>query len=224
MKWDNSSSQDQLDALRPTTHGWRQSLLRNLSLTAWMGTSDLSIDRCFLEAFSHTGFSPNVLDGSAATASSSYYYAHELDADMDKIISLAANEGFEDGMEGRTFHSLNLFLYEHPVRGMQHLATRLQSEHMNQGVAADIVRALGQIDHSQSHDDRVYVAECLLYSPSPLARDASAVALGDLEDERSIPALQRAVDEEPIAPLRADMQASLDGLVKGINGVHPEET
>ena len=126
-------------------------------------------------------------------------------------------------MEGRTFYSLNLFLAENPVSGMPQLAARLQSEHMNQGVAADIVRTLGQFDHSQSHDDRVYMAECLLYSTSPLARDAGAVALGDLEDERSIPALQRAVDEEPIAGLQADMQASLDELIKDSDGVRPEE-
>ena len=220
MKWVNSSSQDQLDALTPTTQDRRDNFLQKFSLTLWMGTSDLTIDRRILEPFSHATAPPHVIHEPAATA---YYYTHELDARIDKILSLAADESFEDGMEGRTFYSLNLFLAENPVSGMPQLAARLQSEHMNQGVAADIVRTLGQFDHSQSHDDRVYMAECLLYSTSPLARDAGAVALGDLEDERSIPALQRAVDEEPIAALKADMQASLDELVKGSDGVRPEE-
>lgn len=221
MKWVNSSSQDQPDALTPATQSPRQSFLQNISLAVWMGTSDVSIDRHILEPFSNTSFPASTLhDDSATTA---YHYAHELDAHVDKILGFAAHDGFEDGMEGRTFYCLNLFLSENPVSGMRHLATRLQSEHMNHGVAADIVRALGQIDHAQSHDDRVYIAECLLYSPSPLARDAGAVALGDLADERSIPALQRAIDDEPIAALRTDMQASLDELIGDINEVHSEE-
>ena len=220
MKWVNSSSQDQPDALTPATQSPRQSLLQNISLAVWMGTSDVSIDRHILEAFSNTSPPTSTLHESAATA---YHYAHELDAQVDKILGFAAHDGFEDGMEGRIFYSLNLFLSENPVSGMRHLATRLQSEHMNHGVAADIVRALGQIDHAQSHDDRAYVAECLLYSSSPLARDAGAVALGDLADERSIPALQRAIDDEPIAALRTDMQASLDELIEDINDVHSEE-
>ena len=220
MKWVNSSSQDDFDTLTPTTQDRRHSFLRSFKLTVWMGTSDLSIDRHILELFSHASAPPHVFHESAATA---HHHAHELDMQVDKILGLAADESFEDGMEGRTFSSLNLFLSEYPVSGTPHLAARLQSEHMNPGVAADIIRALGQIHHTQSHDDRVYVAECLLYSPSPLARDAGAVALGDLEDERSVPALQRAVAEEPIAALRADMQASLDELMKDSDGVRPEE-
>ena len=220
MKWINSSSQHEFNTLTPTIQDRRSSFLRSFKLTFWMGTSDLSIDRHFLELFSHASAPPHVFHESAATA---YHYTHELDAQVDKILNLSADENFEDGMEGRTFCSLNLFLSEYPVSGMWHLAARLQSKHMNPGIAADVVRTLGQIDHNQSHDDRVHMAECLLYSPSPLARDAGAVALGDLEDERGIPALQRAISEEPIAALRADMQASLDELIEDSDGVHPKE-
>lgn len=220
MKWQNSSSQSQFGVGPLPVGDGQNKFLRTYSLSVWMGTSDLSVDRRILEPFSHSSSSPTVLH-EPITA---YYYSHELDAEIDKILSLAADEGFEDGMEGRMFESLNLFLSEHPAAAMPHLATRLGSELMNQGVAADIVRALGQIDHVPSHDDRVYLAECLLYSTLPLARDAGALALGDLQDEHSIPALQGAVDKEQIPALKADMQVSLNELIKDTDGVRPEET
>ena len=117
-------------------------------------------------------------------------------------------------MEGRISRALNVFVAGQPVVATQQLAIRLNSQHMNQGVAADVVRVLGQMKHERSHSERVYIAECLLYSTSPVARDAGVVALGDLADERSVPALQRAIEEEPIPALKADMQASLDELMK----------
>ena len=67
------------------------------------------------------------------------------------------------------------------------------------------------------------MAECLLYSELPLARDAAAVALSDLSDERGIPALERAVEAETIPGLKADMEASLDELIKDIHGVFPQK-
>ena len=221
MKWQNSSSQSQFGVGPLLVRDRQNKLLQTYSLSVWMGTSDLSVDRRILEAFSHSSSSPTALHEPITTA---YYYSDELDAEIDKILSFAADEGFEDGMEGRMFESLNIFLSEHPTTAMPHLATRLGSEQMNQGVSADIVRALGQIDHVPSHDDRVYLAECLLYSTLPLARDAGALALGDLQDEHSIPALQRAVEKEQIPALKADMQVSLDELIKDTDGVRPEET
>ena len=132
-------------------------------------------------------------------------------------------EGFEDGMEGRTSQVLNLFVSKHSIAGMQQLIARLNSQYMNQAVAADVVRVLGKIEHRRSHDDRRYMAECLLYSELALARDAGAVALSDLADQRSIAALQRAIEAEPILRLKADMQASVEELTKHSDGVHTQE-
>ena len=118
------------------------------------------------------------------SAAIAYHEDHEVEAQIDSILNMASIEGFEDGMEGRTSHLLNVFVSEHPVAGMQQLTVRLNSEYINQSVAADIVRNLGRIKHGPSHDDRRYVAESLLYSELPLARDAAAVALSDLADKQ----------------------------------------
>lgn len=161
---------------------------------------------------------------SCESTNGSRHENRDLEAEIDRILGLAADEGFEDGMAGKMSQSLNRFVLQYPVEGIRQLAVRLNSERMNQGIAADVVRALGQMEHKQSHNERVSIAECLLYSKSPLARDAGAVALGDLADQRSIPALQRAVEAEPVPALKADMQASLNELIKSTDGVRSRET
>ena len=139
-----------------------------------------------------------------------------LAVESDTIFALAACEVFEDGMENRTSRALRRFVERHSDVGVKHLAARLLAESMNQGVAADIVRVLGSIEHRPSHDDRVLIAEQLLHSDLPVARDAAAVALSDLADERSVPALQRAINAETIPALRADMVDSLKELNRAI--------
>lgn len=190
------------------------------TFSTWMGASDLFTDWQVFQSHSASSSPTMLLAESAAIA---YHEDRELEAQIDTILNIACIEGFEDGMEGRTSHFLNLFVSEHPIAGMQQLTVRLNSEHINQVVAADIVRALGRIKHARSHDDRRYIAECLLYSKLPIARDAGAVALSDLADKRSIPALQRAIEAESIPELKADLQASFDELIKDTYGVHPQK-
>lgn len=141
---------------------------------------------------------------------------HELVAECDRVFRLADCEVLEDGMENRMSRSLRCFVDRYSSVGVEHLAVRLLSESTNQAVAADIIRVLGRIEHEPSHDERVHVAECLLHSELPLARDASAVALSDLADAHSIPALERAIGAEEIPALREDMVASLEELKKTV--------
>lgn len=161
---------------------------------------------------------------SCESTSGARHENRDLESGIDRIFGLAADEGFEDGMAGKMSQSLHRFVLQYPVEGIRQLAVRLNSERMNQGIAADVVRALGQMKHKQSHNERAYIAECLLYSKSPLARDAGAVALGDLADERSIPALRKAIETEPVPALKADMQASLEELIRGAAGVRSRKT
>lgn len=139
----------------------------------------------------------------------------ELEAHVDHILSLASEEPFEDGMENRTSQALEVFISEYSVAGVQDLGCRLQAESMNQGVAADVVRVLGQLEHPPSRSERLYTASCLLYSELPLARDSAALALADINDPASVPELERAIDNEPIPALRADMQLALDQVRSG---------
>lgn len=207
-----------IDLVNPWMSESSNRRIRSYVLAVSMQTSNVPLAR--------SPFGP-LLDGSfsdtptQATVVASYLEDRELVAESDSIFRLAASEVFEDGMENRTSQSLSSFVFRYSAAGVQHLATRLLSESMNQSTAADIVRVLGRIEHQPSHNDRVYIAECLLYSELPFARDAGAVALSDLADERSIPALQRAIESEGIPGLKADMMDSLKELAKARDGTRP---
>lgn len=220
MNPNSSWSHGYSDELNPAIRIGKGSFWMRYTLPLWVGASDLNIDRLSFESHAHSSRPKTVLYESITRT---HHENRELDAGIDRIFGLAADEGFEDGMVGKMSQSLNIFVSQHPVEGVHQLAVRLNSERMNQGIAADVVRALGQMKHKQSHNERAYIAECLLYSKSPLARDAGAVALGDLADERNIPALQRAVEAETIPALKSDMRASLNELIKETDVIRSQE-
>ena len=220
MNSDTSSSQLQEKSRGLIIRGDDNSLLRSYWAATWMGASELAVDWQVVQSGSSSTRPTMPPCESAAIA---YHEDRNVEEQIDTILNIVSIEGFEDGMEGRTSQVLHLFVSEHPIAGMQQLIARLNAKYMNQAVAADIVRVLGKIEHERSHEDRRYMAECLLYSELPLARDAGAVALSELADERSIPALQRAIEAEPILTLKTDMQASVDELTNDSDGVHTQE-
>lgn len=220
MNSEASSSQPQEKSWGLTIREDGNSLLRRYWIATWMGASDLAVDWQLLQLGSSS--TPPTMPP-CESAAIAYHEDRNVEAQIDTILNIVSMEGFEDGMVGRTSQVLNLFVSEHPVAGMQQLIARLNAKYMNQAVAADIVRVLGKIQHERSHEDRRYIAECLLYSELPLARDAGAVALAEMSDKRSIPALQRAIKAEPILRLKTDMQASVDELTKDSDGVHIQE-
>lgn len=221
MTWENSSAQVPADAAGSLVRGRRQDFGHTYALAVWLGTSDVSTDRRILEAFTQHTTPQTAISYESATIA--VHEDHEVEAKIDSILRVAADEDFEDGMEGRTSNHLNLFVTEDPIAGVQQLIARLNSKRMNQAVAADIARILGRMKHRRSHDNRVYMAECLLYSESPVARDAGAVALCDLEDGGSVSALQSAIEKESIPALKADMEASLDELMRNADAVRVQE-
>ena len=222
MTWENSSAQVAADAAKSLVRERRQDFGQTYALAVWLGTSDVSTDRRILEAFTQHTTPQTAISYESATIA--VHEDYDVEAKIDSILRVAADEDFEDGMEGRTSNHLNLFVAEHPIAGVQQLIARLNSRRMNQAVAADIVRILGRMKHGRSHHNRVYMAECLLYSESPVARDAGAIALSDLEDGGSISALQLAIEKESIPALKADMEASLDELVRNTDAVRVQET
>jgi hypothetical protein len=77
---------------------------------------------------------------------------------------------------------------------------------------SEIVRSLPRIKHHDSLEGRLDLIRQCLYDHSPLVRDASALALADLEDTNSIQLLEAACEREVIEELREDMQDIVLGL------------
>lgn len=217
MMSDDNWSRQEPELWKPIIQERGSGFLMIHSLNLGVGTSRLASEYHLIQN-SPNSSTPN--KSFAESSAESYFESREIERKLDRILDLAASENFEDGMENRMSQALHIFIAEYSVIGIQRLAIRLKSEHMNQGVAADIVRVLGQIKHDRTHHDRLHMAECLLYSQSPMARDAGALALGDMADRRSILALERAIKEESVHGLKADMQAILDELMTVPDGTH----
>ena len=159
-------------------------------------------------------------DWPSPSAAVAYYDDQELEDKIDGIIHLASVEGFMDGMENRMTSAVERFVTSNPVSGSHQLAIRLNSDRVNHEIAGDIVRALGRVQNLESHWTRIDIAERLLYSESPIARDAATLALETIGDPSASFAIRRAMDVETIPQLKADMQASLEELTRSADVVH----
>ena len=220
-----SSSRPQMGTPEPTIRELAKRVLQKWRFSVSMARTSESD----LETFSYPLQIGNSVPFTAMpcqAATAIYYEDRELESKIESVINLAAEEGFRDGIDSRTSKALNSFIAEHPVNGVQQLTMSLLSPHMNQVVAADIVRSLGRIVHALSHSDRVRTAAQLLFSTSPIARDAGSVTLVDLAEGGtwgSVDALEQAIQAEAIPELKADMQTALDELKQMTDAISSEE-
>ena len=143
-----------------------------------------------------------------------------LDDEIEELITIATEESIEDGMESETEARLGRFVASHSILGVHRLSARLNSGCINVGTAADIVRVLGQFEHKETHDERLWIAARMLRAGTAVARDASAIALEELGDPRALGILQEAVSVEAVPELRADLEMALGELKKITDGVH----
>ena len=143
-----------------------------------------------------------------------------LDDEIEAIVTTATEESIRDGMESETEVRLGRFVALHSIAGVHRLSARVNSGCINMGTAADIVRVLGQFEHKETHDERLWIAARMLRSGTAVARDASASALEELGDPRALGILQEAASVEAIPELRADLEMALGQLKKNTDGVH----
>lgn len=219
----NSSSEDRADVLDETHvrrlapgSGRRIKWLRNLSHAVQQCRFQLVRSNSLLDD------APGAPYFESATAIDPAQQV--LDREVEDIVNCAIEEHIEDGMESGTALRVCRFVSRSSVPGVRRLAARVTSIHTNAAVAADVVRILGRMLHGGTHRERVWIAARLLQSESPLARDASAVALEELGGPDAIAALQDAVAVESIPGLRADMETSLQELKNSADGLHSPET
>ena len=138
--------------------------------------------------------------------------SQSLNEEVESVIALATEEFIEDGMDSATAECLRDFVATFSDAGVRHLANYLAADWIKSATVADIVRLLGRLDHEESHDDRLWIASHFLFSDAPVARDASALALEDLNDARALPKLEEAVKAEAIRELKDDLQMALREL------------
>ena len=207
------------------SQGTRNSLVefvrtRSREFGLWIGLSESSHEAhsCVFHPDPWTVLNPVQQFESATSVDEQQ--ARALDSEIEAIVSLATEENIEDGMDSQTEVRLGAFIALRSIGGVERLSGRLTSGCINAGATADIVRVLGCIDHTESHDERLWIAVRMLRSGQPPIRDAGAVALEELGDKRAVHALQEAAKVESIPDLRADIGLALRELKRSIDGVH----
>jgi hypothetical protein len=131
---------------------------------------------------------------------------------MNDLLAKAQDEYFEDGMESQFSRELVSLIKKYGNAAIEVLAHVIVYEKCDVKVAAEALRWLGHIEHASSYRFRLWLLEKSLSYSSVLVRDGAVLGLSVLDDPAAIPSLEQALDREPSAALRADMQQVLAQL------------
>ncbi len=131
---------------------------------------------------------------------------------VEQLIRNADAEFLEDGMTAWLGDRLWLLLSQHDTLVVQALTKALLRSDVDAVTASHILRWAGRIHHRWTFGDRLHLLKSALQSQIPILRDGAALGLGEMESRRGIPALRAAIDREPRAGLREDMQRILQHL------------
>lgn len=127
----------------------------------------------------------------------------EMPTDMLRELFRNANdEVFEDGMTSRFSDALHRIVQEHGVEAVKQLGVAIRAADTPIRVAEETLRQVGYMNDRKTHSIRRSLLERSLESPNMRIRDAASIGIEAMEDPAAIPALKRAIENEPIGWLR----------------------
>lgn len=132
--------------------------------------------------------------------------------EVDHLISLGCNIIFEDGMLNEFSICLERLVLQYGSVLLDHLNQRLESNQIDEGVAYEMLRSLGEMEHIPSYGNRLYMLIDALKSTTAKVRDGAALGLALMDEPLAIPELKKAIHQEKISDLRDDMKLVLDQL------------
>jgi hypothetical protein len=136
----------------------------------------------------------------------------DADLAIQRILDLAGDEIFEDGIETEFSRALGAFVKNHGNQALDAITHLIISENINEDILSEALRWLGRIDHAQSHKRRLWLLERCLQHSSARVRDAASLGLASLDDAHAIPYLKQAIELERVLELREDLKQVLEQL------------
>lgn len=136
----------------------------------------------------------------------------ELRARFQAILDRARHDIIEDGMPNTVNERLPELIAKHFNAVIPALVSAIEVGRTTPIVVAEVLKTLGRIRNPASHASRLWVLERALNLSSPFIRDGAGLGLARLADPGALPYLRRAVETEPNAQTRADLQAVIDEL------------
>jgi len=122
-----------------------------------------------------------------------------------KLFQVPEDAYFENGFESdfsRTLTRAVVTLGDKAIEAISHLVITNGARHF---VTEEALRVLGRVEHEPTRPYRRWLLEQSLCSLDMSIRDAASLALADMDDPASIPALQKAIEVESCDVLRQDL-------------------
>jgi hypothetical protein len=187
---------------------------RRLLATVLLGlrlaaASTNGVRRCFWEQSSAT----QIAAGAYAESSTQIReMTPEIKVRLDAILDAARRDIIEDGMYNAINERLPGLIARDFKAVIPALMSVIEGGRTTPIIAAEVLKELGRLRNDASHASRLWVLERALNQPSPYIRDGAGLGLAALGDPNAIPYLRRAVENDPNAQTRADLQLVIDEL------------
>jgi HEAT repeat protein len=133
----------------------------------------------------------------------------DLGPQVQLAFHAAAEEDFEAGVESRFSRRLSLLLARYGQAAIGPIEHMIASEHISDLVKWEALRVLGQVESPSTYDQRLRILQSKLMDPSRWVRDGAALGLSWMEDPTAIPALRKAIEQEPTQELRRNLTTLL---------------
>jgi hypothetical protein len=125
---------------------------------------------------------------------------------ISRLFNIDPMPEFEDGIDNLFSEGICHIVAEFGNKGIDVLERHLIVTD-NVSCVGEALRTLGRVDDTETVDSRLRVLVVLLKHQSAIVRDAAAIGLAYLGDQRAIPAMTEAIGIEPLSLLRNDMEA-----------------
>lgn len=136
----------------------------------------------------------------------------EVAAGIERLLAVARDETFQDGLESNLSVGLMALLRRFPTETMAVVSELIVARSVSNPIICELLYTLGRAESPTTTDNRFALLVALLRDKLPLIRDAAGTALAYMDDARAIPYLKKAIDSETVVPLRLDLQAVVDQL------------
>jgi hypothetical protein len=154
-----------------------------------------------------------IMTGTTAESSTEFReLTPELTAKLDAMLDEARHAIIEDGMYNPINERLPDLVAQDFNTVIPALLSAIEAKRTTPMVAAEVLKELGGVRNVSSHGMRRWVLERALRSPWPFTRDGAGLGLARLSDPTTMQALRRAVENEPNAQIKADLQLVVDEM------------
>jgi HEAT repeat protein len=128
------------------------------------------------------------------------------------VFHAAEEEDFDAGVESRFSRRLSFLLTRYGSAAIRPIEQMIASQRVSDQVKWEALRVLGQVDSPSTYDQRLRILQRRLLDPSRWVRDGAALGLSWMEDPAAIPALEKAIAQEPTHELRRNLTVLVQHL------------